>query len=319
MDSKKSRILYVKRYLETQTDETHPATVTDILAYLDGIGAKADRRTVASDVGQLIESGEDVVCDTGKRYEYFVGDRHFELPELKLLIDAVQASRFISPKKTDALIQKLTAFASVHQARELERHLYTDKQAKADNEKIYITIDLLHTAINAGKQVDFKYYEYDRNKKKVYKHKRKTYHFSPYGLIWSDDRYYVIGFSESHGKVIKFRVDRIAVPELTENPAVPEPEGFDMSVYARSVFQMYDGPVREVTLVCENDLMKAVIDRFGEEVKTRVLDDERFKATVSVSASPTFFGWVFSFSGRMIIAAPEDVAENYRALARCVP
>jgi len=257
----------------------------------------------------------DVVCNSGKRHEYFVGERLFELPELKLLIDAVQASRFISAKKSKALIDKLIALASVHQAAELNRRLYMDKQPKPDNENVYVTMDLLYTAVNAGKQITFKYYEYDRHKQKVFKHNRMTYVFSPYGLIWSNDFYYAVGYSESHQKVVCFRVDRIAMPELTNRPAVSEPEGFDIANYAQSVFQMYDGPVQDVTLKCENSLMKSVIDRFGEDVDTEILDDEHFLATAPVSASPTFFGWVFSFGGRMEILEPDNVVADYLAQA----
>ena len=176
---------------------------------------------------------------------------------------------------------------------------------------------MLHTAINTGKQVHFKYYEYDQHKKKIFKHKRKVYEFSPYALLWSGDNYYAIGYSASHGKIIKFRVDRIATPELMEQlAAVPKPEDFDIAFYAQKVFQMYDGPTRDVTLKCENSLMKSIIDRFSEDVETAVIDDEHFHADISVCASPTFFGWVFGFGGKMEIAAPKDVIDEYISLAR---
>jgi len=312
----KSRILYVRQYLETQTDEQHPAYITDIIAYLKTLGIPAGRKAVTKDIEQLIEFGVEVVCNTGKRHEYFIGDRVFELPELKLLVDAVQASRFISVKKSKQLINKLTTFASQHQAAELNRTLYTDKQIKQANENIFITVDMLHNAINNGKQVHFKYYEYDQNKKKIFKHKRKVYEFSPYALLWSGDHYYTIGYSESHGKIIKFRVDRIATPELMELDAVPIPKDFDVAFYAQKVFQMYDGDVRDITLKCENPLMKSVIDRFGEDVETAVTDDNHFHANIKVCASPTFFGWIFGFGGKMEIAAPKDVIDEYTSLAR---
>lgn len=314
----KSRLLYIKQFLESQTDEQHPMTLTEITTSIQKAGFSCCPKTVKKDIEQLMGSGIDVVCNKGRVLEYFIGDCHFELPELKLLVDAVQASKFISAKKSEQLIKKLMAFVSHHQAAELNRTLYTDKQIKQTNENIFITVDMLHAAINNDKQVYFKYYEYDQNKKEIYKHKRKVYEFSPYALLWNGDNYYVVGYSESHGKIIKFRVDRIATPELSELAAVPKPKDFDVAFYAQKVFQMYDGPMREITLKCENSLMKSIIDRFGEDVKTTVIDDNHFHANVSVCASSTFFGWVFSFGGKMEITAPKDIIDEYISLACCI-
>ncbi|MCL2083317.1 MAG: WYL domain-containing protein [Oscillospiraceae bacterium] len=319
MPHPKSRILTILRFLETQTDEQNPATLADILTHLQKQGIDAGRKAVLSDIEQLADSGVDVICNKSRELQYFIGDRHFELPELKLLIDAVQASKFIPVKKSKELIKKLTAFASRHQAVDLNRTLYTDKQIKSGNESVFITVDKLHTAIGRGRQIHFKYYEYDQNKKKQYKHKRQIYKFSPYSLIWNGDHYYAVGYSESHGKIITFRVDRIAKPELTGLTAQPKPKDFDPAFYAQKVFQMYDGAMRDVVLKCENSLMKSVIDRFGEKVDTAVLDEEHFEARVSVCASPTFYGWVFSFAGRMEITAPDDVIDGYITLASFVP
>ena len=308
----KSRILYLKQYLEEYADELHPVTVTDILSGLEAKGIKTSRYTISRELEQLTEAGVDVVINAGKPSQYFIGDRTFELPELKLLVDAVTASRFIPPKKATALIEKLSGFASVHQSGELRRSLYTDKQSRPVDSKAYITIDLLHTAESTGKKIICKYFDWGVDKKKVYKHGRRDYHFSPYGLIWNNDRYYAVGFSDSHGKVITLRVDRIATPKLTDTPAVPRPEGFDMAFYADTVINMYDGPVCEVTLHCENTMMKHVIDRFGEGIKTKILDMKHFAAYVSVPASPTFFAWVFTFGGGIKITAPEDVVASYK-------
>jgi predicted DNA-binding transcriptional regulator YafY len=317
MAEQKSRILYIKKYLESQTDENHPATMTDILAYLEKEGIPASRKTVKQDIDLLIESGVDVVCNGGHRYEYFIGERHLEFPELKLLVDAAQAFKFVSKRKTAVLIDKLSAFVSVHQAGELNRQLYGDKQIKTENERVYITVDLLHTAIHAGKQVSFRYYEYDHNKKKTYKHGGYTYAFSPYALLWNSEKYYAVGFSTKHGKVIAFRVDRLANPKLLDAPAVPKPEDFDISPYRNSIFQMYGGVAsQKVTLRCENALMKSIIDSFGESVETAVLDDGHFTVVVDVSLSPTFYGWVFSFTGRIRIISPQNAVAEYLTLAR---
>ena len=301
-----------------ETDEQHSMSLADITVNIQQAGFSCCSKTVKKDIEQLMESGIDVISNKGRELQYFIGERHFELPELKLLVDAVQASKFISAKKSRQLIKKLTAFASLHQAAELNRTLYTDKQIKPTNENIFYTVDMIHAAINKGKQVHFKYYEYDHNKKKTYKHKRMVYKFSPYALLWNGDNYYVIGYSEYHGKIIKFRVDRIATPELMELDAVPMPNDFDVAFYAQNVFQMYDGPMREITIKCENSLMKSVIDRFGEDVKTTVIDNENFYADICVCASPTFFGWVFGFGGKMEIIAPKDAIDEYISLAQCM-
>ena len=312
MSEKKSRILYIKRFLEEYADEQHPVTTTDIVAHLEAAGVETSRFTVARELEQLTEAGIDVIRNDGKPNQYFIGDRHFEIPELKLLIDAVMASRFIPPGKADALIEKLSGFASVHQSGELRRSLYTDKQARPVGDKAYITVDMLYTAESTGKKIVCKYFEYGPDKKKVYRHNRRDYHFSPYGLVWNNDRYYTVGWSDGHGKIITLRVDRIAAPKLTDEPAAPKPEGFDIAFYAESIIQMYDGAMRDITLHCENGMMKHVIDRFGEDVKTEILDRERFAAYVRVPASPTFFAWVFTFGGAIRVAAPGDVAGSYR-------
>ena len=314
---KKSRILHIKRYLEEYADELHPVTMPQIISHLEKESISASRKTVAQDIDQLIESGVDIICNTGHSYEYFIGERHFELPELKLLVDAVAASGFITPRKSTALIKKLTAFASEHQAAELNRQLYVDKHIKSENKNSYHTVDLLHTAINEARQITFKYYEYNQYKEKEYKHNRHTYVFSPYALLWNNDRYYTVGFSDKHGKVISFRVDRIAAPKLTNKPIHPKPENYDIQLYTKSIFQMFEGTqLKKVALKCQNELMKSVIDRFGTDIETEIIDDNHFSAVVEVSASPTFYGWVFSFGGRMKITSPETAVNEYRALAK---
>jgi len=314
LSEKKSRIVYIKRFLEEQTDEAHPTTIADILAYLKTLDIGTSRQTIARELEQLTEAGADVICNAGKPNQYFIGDRHFELPELKLLVDAVMASRFIPPNKADALIEKLSNFTSIHQSGELRRSLYTDKHTRPVRSKAYITVDLLYTAESKGLKIIFKYFEWGADKKKIYKHDRQDYYFSPYGLVWNNDRYYTVGWSDSHNKIITLRVDRIAAPKLTDETAVPKPKGFNMAFYSESVFQMYDGPVQDITLHCENDMMKHVIDRFGEVVKTEILDTEHFIAYVNVPASPTFFSWVFTFGGSIRITSPEDVVERYREM-----
>jgi predicted DNA-binding transcriptional regulator YafY len=216
------------------------------------------------------------------------------------------------PLPPDAPKGKLLTLTSRHQADYLRNGLYLDKLAKPKNETAYIAADMLLTAIRTGRRVHFLYFEYGPDKKKAYKHGRRVYEFSPWAFVWDSDKYYIIGHSKSHGKAAKFRVDRIAAPRLTELPAIPAPEDFDLAAYTQAVFQMYDGPLLDVTLKCENAMMKTIIDRFGEEVKTSIADTGHFYANVTVSASKTFYGWIFGMDGAITIAAPAVAVDTYR-------
>jgi predicted DNA-binding transcriptional regulator YafY len=310
----KDRLLFLLELLNRCTDEEHPITIAEIIARLSNGGFSETRKTVTKDIQTLMAHGIDVVCNKSSQNRYFIGERTFELPELTLLVDAVQAAKFISVKRSQALIDKLSTFTSVYQADKLNRQLYVEKHVKSVNGKVLYTVDLLQTAIQLKRQVLFQYFEYTVAKKKILKHGGQKYQLSPYSLLWNNDSYYVLGYSVSHGIIVKFRVDRMAVPTLMDLPAIPRPKGFSVEKYAKSVFLMYDEDARTVMLRCENSLMKSIIDRFGTNVKTGVAGEKHFTAEVDVSVSPTFFGWVVGFGGNMEIIAPEDVKVRYMEL-----
>ena len=274
--AKKDRTLYVLKYLWKNTDEDHPATVSDILAALEAENIKVERHALMSDIEKLTEFGIDIVCVKSSPNKYFIGQRTFELPELKLLVDAVESSRFISAAQSGRLVGKLCGVASTHQATELNRHLYIDGRVKSDSRTLYYTVDLIHKAINDRKRIRFKYIEYTAEKKKVYKHNGCIYEFSPYAMLWHDDRYYVLGYSERHGKIVKFRVDRIAKAEATDIPSVKEPADFEPLSYLKNIIAMYDGRMERVRLKCEADMMKVIIDCFGADVYTESLENGVF-------------------------------------------
>jgi predicted DNA-binding transcriptional regulator YafY len=311
MTPQKDRLLFLLEVLYRETDEEHPVTIAEIIARLNAEGFTATRKTAAKDIDTLIVHGFDVVCNKSRQNQYFIGDRHFELPELTLLVDAVQAAKFISVGHSKNLIGKLSKLASVHQAERLNRQLFVEKQAKSVNESVLYTVDLIHAAINSKQKITFQYFEYTAAKRKILKHDGQLYQFSPYALLWKNDVYYVLGYCDSHGRIVKFRVDRMASPKTTEEKAAPKPKDFRVETYAKSVFQMYDEETRTVTLKCENDLMKSIIDQFGAKVKTDIADNEHFLTTAEVSVSPTFFGWIVGFAGRIRILAPDDVARQY--------
>ena len=239
----------------------------------------------------------------------------WELPELKLLIDAVESSKFITKKKSETLIEKIHTMTSPGQVAKLKRNNYVVNRIKPDNEQIYYIIDAINDAINAGKQISFQYYDYTGLKKKVLKNKGEVYKLSPYKLLWCGDYYYVLGYSEKKSKVINFRVDRIASkPEILDKDIIPMPDDFDIENYTKEVFFMFSGEKVLVDLRCDNSLMKTMVDRFGEDVTTLAYDMTSFRVQTEVSASPTFFGWVFGFNGKVQILAPESVKEQYKQM-----
>lgn len=309
----KPRILYLLRILEQYTDEEHPLTTKQLIDKLqDEYGISAHRTTLTKDIAALQEFGVDIVTVHSTQSKYFIGSRKFELPELKLLIDAVESSRFITAKKSESLIRKIHTLTSQGQVSKLRRNNYVVDRIKPDNEQIYYIVDTINDAINEGKQISFQYYDYSGLKKKVLKNKGEIYKLSPYKLIWSGDYYYVIGYSEKKGKVINFRVDRIAAaPTILSENAIPVPKDFDLENFTKEVFFMFSGDEVEVDLQCDNSLMKTMIDRFGENVKTLAYDMTSFRLITEVSVSPTFFGWVFGFDGKVKILGPKNVKEQY--------
>ena len=222
----KPRILYLKKILEERTDEEHPLSTTQLINILnDEYGISAHRTTVTKDIAALQEFGMDIVTIHSTQSKYFVASRKFELPELKLLIDAVESSKFITKKKSETLIEKIHTMTSPGQVAKLKRNNYVVNRIKPDNEQIYYIIDAINDAINAGKQISFQYYDYTGLKKKVLKNKGEVYKLSPYKLLWCGDYYYVLGYSEKKSKVINFRVDRIASkPEILDKDIIPMPD-----------------------------------------------------------------------------------------------
>lgn len=308
------RLLVLLQYLYKETDEKHPVSAQNILKHWESRGIKASRKSVYKDITLLADFGIDIVCVKSTQNLYFIGSRLFELPELKLLVNAVESSRFITPKKSRLLIQKLGRLSSSAQAAQLKCPIYMDGMPKPKNEAIYYIVDLLQTAIQENKQISFQYYEYLPTKETVLKHRGYRYQFSPYTLIWNRDFYYVVGWSEKHNKIAQFRVDRMTGVELLDLPARQTQE-FDPTVYGQKVFGMYPDDLQMVTLLCANHLMRSVIDQFGEEVQTKTADDGHFLATVEVAPSPPFFGWVFTFAGEIRIVSPENVLEEMREMA----
>lgn len=309
----KARLLYVLKLLEQYSDEDHPLTTSDLISMLsEQYGISTHRITLKTDIETLQSYGIDIEVISSSQNKYYIANRQFEIPELKLLIDAVESSKFITEKKSEVLVSKLISLASEHQAKQLKRNLCTTDRIKPDNEMIYYIVDSINEAINIGKKISFLYFEYNVKKEKKLKNDRKPYIVSPFSLVWNGDFYYVVGYSEKHKDIGVFRVDRIyKAPTVLKDDAMPKPKNFNIADYTRSVFQMYGSEACEVTLRCDNSLMKYIIERFGEDVHTTAYDMTSFRAIVDVELSPTFFSWIFTFGGKVQILTPDHAKTQY--------
>ena len=309
------RAIETLRYLYQQTDESHPATVTDITAYLKEQGIQAVRQTVYADLNALIAAGFDIVVVKSTQNQYFIGSRLFEYPELKMLADAVASSKVISADKTNELIQKLCRLTSESEAEKLQRLAAISSRIKPHNEKVYYIIDGIQNAILESHQIQFQYYEYTQKKERILKHDGYFYKLDPYALEWKNDHYYLIGYSHKHHGLAHFRVDRLAGVEILESTYIPQPD-FDVADYTNKMIDMFasDRTVC-VELLCENRFMKTIVDDYGETAATCPYDSNHFVVKVEVNPSGTFYGWVFKFMGGIKIIAPQECVEEMARVA----
>ena len=315
------RILYLYRLLLSQTDEEHPLTTNQIRALMEEKhGIKMHRTTVSGDVELLTSAGFPIHVQRSRANKYYLEEGQFSLPELKILIDAVESSKFITEKKSTELVNKLVALTSERGAEDLRRHLFPSGRVKSGNEKGYYIVDRINEAINRGRQISFLYTDVDVQKRLVVRHEGTPYTVSPYALIWNGDFYYLVGYYHEKERMSTFRVDRIlAEPQILSEAAKAKPAKFHLDRYTKEVFRMYDTEEPEtVVLLCENSVMKGLIDKFGKDFKVKVVDDAHFSATVKVCTSPTFYGWVFQWGGKIRILSPEETREEFRRMARAV-
>ena len=312
--NQKTKLLCLYRMLLRQTDEEHPLTVLQIIEELARQDIKAERKSIYDDLEALRLFGMDIQSRKGKTSGWFVGDREFELPEVKLLMDAVQSSRFSTQKKSDALIRKLEGLASVHQAGQLQRQVYVSGRIKVMNESIYYNVDKLHAAIAGQKAITFKYFDYDIQRKKVFRQDGKRYMVSPYGLIWNSENYYLVAFDHTHRELRHYRVDKmteIVVTNLDREGREQYPN-FQLAEYGQKHFGMYSGQEMKVTLRGRRDKASLVWDRFGQEVILVPDGEEHFTVTLPVVISPQFFGWLLGLNGSITLAGPKEAVSAYR-------
>ena len=317
---KKSKILYLMKILLECTDDENGLTANELIDALAEYGIRAERKTLYSDVETLCEFGLDIEMRKNKSVRYHLVSRNFELPELKLLVDAVQASKFITHKKSLELISKLEGLASRHQARELGRQVFVSGRIKTMNESIYYAVDYIHAAINGNTGIAFQYFDWNEEKKRQLRHEGKLYTVSPWALTWDDENYYMIAYDSDECKIKHYRVDKMVNLRVLDTPRDGKSifEDFDMALYSRKTFGMFGGEEVAVTLRCENRMASIMIDRFGQDVTFIKADDSHFDLHVKVAVSPLFFTWIMNFGGGVKLISPDGVKEQLVALAEGV-
>lgn len=312
----KAKLLLLYRFLLERSDEAHPVPTQELIRLLEGEGVSAERKSIYTDMETLETLGVDVQQSKGKGW--FIGEREFELPELKLLVDAVQSSRFISRKKSGELIGKLEGLTSRPQARQLRRQVYVDRRVKTDNEGVYYAIDQLHTAIAENRVVSFRYFDYNVHKEKVFRREGARYTVSPYGLIWADENYYLVGWEEGKEALRHYRVDKMAALSVTELPRQGDGScrDFDLARYGQKHFHMFSGREARVRLRCEDRYVNIMLDRFGQEAMLIPDGEGRFTLTVEAVVSPQFYGWLFGLGSGVELTGPDWAVEEYRNMLR---
>lgn len=310
-ENQKLKLLLLKDYLEQRTDENHPASIHDLMNHLEANGISAERKSVYRDIQLLMDNGCDIVATRGRSASYYSAGGIFDLAELKLLADAVLASRFLTERKSSELLRKLGKLTSRHRAVELRRDLVVSGRVKSMNESVIYNVDDLHEAIRTDSQIRFRYFEWDREKNRVFR--RESRLASPYALCWDDSNYYLIAHTEEHG-LTNFRVDKMTNIRLTGEPRVrtEETKNLDLSRYGKEVFGMFNGERRQVRMRFENSLSGVVIDRFGKDVMLIPDGDQHFTCTEEIMVSPVFYAWFASFGTRARLLSPDSVVEDFR-------
>ena len=313
-DNQKLKIFYILDYLEAYSNEKNPVRASDLIAMLDrNHNIRCDRKTVYSDIAALQQYGVDIVSLPGKNGGYYIASRNFELPELKLLIDAVQSSRYLTEKKSRELIEKLCSQCNEQDAKLMRRTVLVSGRVKSMNETIYYNVDAIQEAIAQNKQISFRYFDWDFGGKRKYRD--KEYLASPYGLCQDNENCYLLAFSDRHG-ITSYRVDRMTDIQLTEENRIPCPEltGKALHEHANRLFQMYSGDALDVKMRFHRSLLNVVIDRFGKDTMLIPDGEDFFNFTVKVAISPMFLSWVIGFGAKAKILFPQSVVDACKEL-----
>ena len=299
--------------LYEKTDEEHPISIAEMIQNLAEDGIRAERKSVYSDIEALEEFGLDIITVKGQCNRYYIARRQFELPELKLLADAVCSAKFLTEKKSEQLLHKIESLAGVHEGMLIERQVMVVDRVKSMNEQIYINVDAIHKAINEGKQISFRYFDYNTNKQKVYREGERV--CSPCALTWNDEKYYLVSYYLKYPEnYTNFRVDRMSNIKILDEPVLRSPQELNISEYLNSTFSMFSGDTVEAVLKFDKKLINPVIDRFGINADIVNLDIDHFKIKVNIKAQPPFFAWLFQFGKSASIISPKSLKEDYKKM-----
>ena len=312
-ERQKLKLLYLLEYLRDASDADHPLSAEKLVEYLASRDIRAERKSIYDDIACLQAYGEDIVLRHGRGGGYYLASRDFELPELKLLVDAVQSCKFLTTKKSLELIKKLENLAGRHDAGSLQRNVVVAGRVKNMDECIYYNVDAIHDAIASNSQISFRYYEWGVDCKRHFR--ERTYNASPYALIWDNEYYYLVAHSERHG-LTHYRVDKMVSIHQTGQPRYTDDvlKKLDVSTYGKNVFSMYSGEQVSVKMRFDNSLSGVVVDRFGADSMLIPDGNSHFTFTASVAVSPAFFGWISQFGSRAAIVYPQKVADQHREL-----
>lgn len=311
----KFKLIYIIKYLLENTDENHKVTMVDILKYLENQDVTAERKGIYNDIETIRELGIDVIGEKiGKNFYYYVLDRNFEVAELKLLVDAIQSSKFITEKKSAELIKKLGSLVSVHEAKQLQRQVYVAGRAKTLNESIFYNVDAIHNAIGENKKIEFQYFRWNIKKEMELRRNGDFYKVSPWALLWEDENYYMIGFDSSCNEIRHYRVDKMLKISSTDFDREGKEyfEKFNLAEYSKKNFGMFSGEEETVKLQVHNDLIGVILDHFGKETIVIPADAEHFRINVKVAVSSQFFGWIFGLGGKVKILGPDEVVNRMK-------
>ena len=313
--NQKFKLYRLAQIMLERTDEDHFITMPEIKEALEKYDITADRKSIYNDLKDLEQFGIEVEGEpVGNRYHYHVVLREFELPELKLLVDAIQSSKFITERKSNALIKKLEKLVSKHDAMKLQRQVYVSGRIKTMNESIYYNVDAIHNAITENRKIKFQYFQWNVKKEMELRHDGAFYHISPWGLSWDHENYYLVGYDSAEEKIKYYRVDKMLKVQETDE----EREGkehfkkLDMAEYTRKSFSMFGGKEQQVKLLVDNELAGVIIDRFGKDVMMIPAGDNQFTVNVNVQVSSHFLGWIMSLGVGVKIVSPDDVVEQMR-------
>lgn len=321
--SSKIRIFKIWDILRTETDEDNPMKTSVLMQKLADQGIVCDRRTVYKDIRILNEFGYEILHNRGVSNEYFVVDRGFDTPELRILLDAVQAAAFITPKKTEILVNKIASLAGSHRAEVLKRNIMRFNITKHTNEGIYYNVNEIERAIIDGKKVSFFYFDYNAYGERIFRKNKKRYCVNPYATIFANDNYYLVGYSDKYKNVVHYRIDRMDAVEVETADIIPIPaiENFDITKHKKQVFGMYVGEEERVSIQVDNSLIDAVMDKFGEDVSLTDRGDGTAQLEIEVQISPAFLAWCCAFGDRLKVVDPNSVITSIKRyitdLAQC--